>query len=57
MLIEEHPEKISWSRHCSRIRLIKQILGFDGLPEKGSIEYYVAMAHRDRIIRGSPCRQ
>ena len=31
---------------------VKQILGFDGLPEKGSIEYYVAMAHRDHIIRG-----
>jgi hypothetical protein len=31
---------------------VKQILGFDGHPEKGSVEYYAAMAHRDRIIRG-----
>ncbi|KAK4583874.1 hypothetical protein RGQ29_021839 [Quercus rubra] len=31
---------------------VKQILGFDGLPEKRSVEYYVAMAHRDHIIRG-----
>ena len=31
---------------------VRQILGFDGLPEKGSVEYYVAMAHRDHIIRG-----
>ena len=29
-----------------------QILGFEELPEKGSVEYYVAMAHRDSIIRG-----
>ncbi|GMY12301.1 aspartyl protease family protein 1-like [Fagus crenata] len=31
---------------------VKQILGSDGLPEKGSLEYYVAMANRDRIIHG-----
>ena len=31
---------------------VKGILGVDGLPEKGSADYYVAMAHRDRIIRG-----
>ncbi|KAF3969073.1 hypothetical protein CMV_007097 [Castanea mollissima] len=31
---------------------VKQILGFEGLPEKGSVEYYVAMTHRDSIIRG-----
>ncbi|XP_030923513.1 aspartyl protease family protein 1-like [Quercus lobata] len=31
---------------------VKQILGFDGLPEKGSVEYYVAITHRDSIIRG-----
>ncbi|XP_030923512.1 aspartyl protease family protein 1-like [Quercus lobata] len=31
---------------------VKQILGFEGLPKKGSVEYYVAMAHRDSIIRG-----
>ncbi|GAV74726.1 Asp domain-containing protein [Cephalotus follicularis] len=31
---------------------VKQILAVDGLPEKGSVEYYVAMVHRDRIIRG-----
>ncbi|XP_062144425.1 aspartyl protease family protein 1-like [Alnus glutinosa] len=28
------------------------LLGVEGLPEKGSVEYYVAMAHRDRILRG-----
>ncbi|KAM4118487.1 hypothetical protein ACB094_02G207000 [Castanea mollissima] len=31
---------------------VKKILGFEGLPEKGSVEYYVAMTHRDSIIRG-----
>ncbi|KAM3709863.1 hypothetical protein ACJW31_02G206500 [Castanea mollissima] len=31
---------------------VKQILGCEGLPEKGSVEYYVAMTHRDSIIRG-----
>ncbi|KAL4645557.1 hypothetical protein ACB092_02G242800 [Castanea dentata] len=31
---------------------VKQILGFEGLPEKGSVEYYVAMTHRDSIMRG-----
>ncbi|XP_023877136.2 aspartyl protease family protein 1 [Quercus suber] len=31
---------------------VKQILGFEGLPEKGSVEYYVAMTHRDSIIHG-----
>nr|POF23317.1 aspartyl protease family protein 1 [Quercus suber] len=31
---------------------IKEILGTDGLPEKGSIKYYVAMARHDHIIRG-----
>ncbi|XP_075654378.1 aspartyl protease family protein 1-like isoform X1 [Castanea sativa] len=31
---------------------VKGILGVDKLPEKGSVDYYVAMAHRDRIIRG-----
>ncbi|KAB1201790.1 Aspartic proteinase-like protein 1 [Morella rubra] len=30
---------------------VKGILGVDDLPEKGSVGYYVAMAHRDRIIR------
>ncbi|KAB1199943.1 Aspartic proteinase-like protein 1 [Morella rubra] len=29
---------------------VKRILGTEGLPEKGTIEYYVAMAHRDRSI-------
>ncbi|KAK9948349.1 hypothetical protein M0R45_003930 [Rubus argutus] len=28
------------------------ILGLDELPEKGSPEYYAAMTHRDRFIRG-----
>ncbi|KAM3757681.1 hypothetical protein ACB098_02G207900 [Castanea mollissima] len=31
---------------------VKQILGFEGLPQKGSVEYYVAMTHRDSIMRG-----
>uniref|UniRef100_A0A7N2M148 Peptidase A1 domain-containing protein n=1 Tax=Quercus lobata TaxID=97700 RepID=A0A7N2M148_QUELO len=31
---------------------VKQILGFEGLPEKGSVEYYIAMTHRDSIIHG-----
>ncbi|XP_075655274.1 aspartyl protease family protein 1-like [Castanea sativa] len=31
---------------------VKAILGADGLPEKGSVEYYAAMASRDRIIQG-----
>ncbi|XP_059438155.1 aspartyl protease family protein 1-like isoform X2 [Corylus avellana] len=30
---------------------VQGILGDEGLPVKGSVEYYVAMAHRDRIIR------
>ncbi|XP_047334891.1 aspartyl protease family protein 1 [Impatiens glandulifera] len=31
---------------------VKGILDLDGLPEKGTIDYYAAMAHRDRFIRG-----
>lgn len=31
---------------------VKGILDVDELPEKGSVPYYVAMAHRDRLIRG-----
>lgn len=31
---------------------VKGILSFDELPEQGSLDYYVAMAHRDRIIHG-----
>ncbi|KAG6700740.1 hypothetical protein I3843_08G122000 [Carya illinoinensis] len=31
---------------------VKGILRFDGLPERGSVEYYAAMSHRDRLIRG-----
>ncbi|CAK9143564.1 unnamed protein product [Ilex paraguariensis] len=30
---------------------VKGILDLDGLPEKGSMEYYSAMAHRDQFIR------
>lgn len=30
---------------------IKGILDFDGLPEKGSYDYYTAMAHRDSVAR------
>ncbi|KAB1201789.1 Aspartic proteinase-like protein 1 [Morella rubra] len=32
--------------------VVTGILGVEGLPEKGSLEYYVAMAHRDRFMRG-----
>ncbi|KAB1201791.1 Aspartic proteinase-like protein 1 [Morella rubra] len=32
--------------------VVTGILGVEGLPEKGSLEYYVAMAHRDRLMRG-----
>ncbi|KAI3926374.1 hypothetical protein MKX01_032562 [Papaver californicum] len=31
---------------------VKAIMGGDNLPEKGSLEYYAAMAHRDRVFRG-----
>ncbi|XP_027360318.1 aspartyl protease family protein 1-like isoform X2 [Abrus precatorius] len=31
---------------------VKGILGNDEIPNKGTREYYVAMAHRDRIFRG-----
>ncbi|KAH7519886.1 aspartyl protease family protein 1 isoform X1 [Ziziphus jujuba] len=30
---------------------VKGILGFDELPEKGSLAYYAAMAHRDNLIK------
>ncbi|KAF5735916.1 hypothetical protein HS088_TW14G00046 [Tripterygium wilfordii] len=31
---------------------VKGILSVDDLPEKGSVEYYWTMAHRDRVMRG-----
>lgn len=31
---------------------VKGILGIHDVPDKGSREYYVAMAHRDRVFRG-----
>ncbi|KAJ1403904.1 Xylanase inhibitor, C-terminal [Sesbania bispinosa] len=31
---------------------VKGVLGIDELPDKGTREYYVAMANRDRIFRG-----
>ncbi|KAM5546863.1 hypothetical protein ABKV19_001403 [Rosa sericea] len=31
---------------------VNGILGYDELPQKGSPEYYAAMTHRDRLIRG-----
>ncbi|XP_057500105.1 aspartyl protease family protein 1-like isoform X1 [Actinidia eriantha] len=31
---------------------VKAILDLHGLPEKGSVEYFAAMAHRDRFHRG-----
>ncbi|KAG6647197.1 aspartyl protease family protein 1-like [Carya illinoinensis] len=30
---------------------VKGVLGLDDLPEKGSLDYYVVMAHRDRLMR------
>ncbi|KAL3527250.1 hypothetical protein ACH5RR_011906 [Cinchona calisaya] len=30
---------------------VKSVLNLDGLPEKYSLDYYAAMAHRDRFIR------
>ncbi|KAF7129898.1 hypothetical protein RHSIM_Rhsim10G0206700 [Rhododendron simsii] len=31
---------------------VKGILDVDGWPEKGSVDYYAAMAHRDHLLRG-----
>jgi hypothetical protein len=31
---------------------VKGIFGIDKVPDKGTREYYVAMAHRDRVFRG-----
>ncbi|KAI3865957.1 hypothetical protein MKX03_036816 [Papaver bracteatum] len=31
---------------------VKSILGGDSLPEKGNLEYYAAMVHRDKVFRG-----
>lgn len=31
---------------------VRSILDFDGMPERYSSDYYAAMAHRDRFIRG-----
>ncbi|CAJ1930518.1 unnamed protein product [Sphenostylis stenocarpa] len=31
---------------------VKEVLGVGDLPDKGTREYYVVMAHRDRIFRG-----
>ncbi|KAH7850527.1 hypothetical protein Vadar_034387 [Vaccinium darrowii] len=31
---------------------MKGILDVDGLPEKGSVDYYATMAHRDHLLRG-----
>ena len=44
--------QLSFDIHHRYSDPVKAILGVEGLPEKGSAEYYVAMAHRDRIIRG-----
>ncbi|KAL2469187.1 Eukaryotic aspartyl protease family protein [Forsythia ovata] len=30
---------------------VKDFLDLDGLPEKGSLDYYAAMAHRDQLIK------
>ncbi|KAI3962546.1 hypothetical protein MKW92_030438 [Papaver armeniacum] len=31
---------------------VKSIMGGDNLPEKGNLEYYAAMVHRDKVFRG-----
>ncbi|KAL7126401.1 hypothetical protein ABFS83_14G184400 [Erythranthe nasuta] len=31
---------------------VKQFLNVDGLPEKGTVDYYTAMAHRDHLFKG-----
>ncbi|EYU24231.1 hypothetical protein MIMGU_mgv1a022473mg, partial [Erythranthe guttata] len=31
---------------------VKQFLNLDGLPEKGTVDYYTAMAHRDHLFKG-----
>ncbi|RZC85485.1 hypothetical protein C5167_041665 [Papaver somniferum] len=31
---------------------VKSIMGADDLPEKGTLEYYAVMAHRDKVLRG-----
>jgi len=31
---------------------VKEVFGVADLPDKGTREYYVAMAHRDRMFRG-----
>ncbi|KAL7083953.1 hypothetical protein ACP275_14G194600 [Erythranthe tilingii] len=31
---------------------VKEFLNLDGLPEKGTVDYYTAMAHRDQLLKG-----
>ncbi|KAL7126412.1 hypothetical protein ABFS83_14G185200 [Erythranthe nasuta] len=31
---------------------VKEFLNLDGLPEKGTVDYYTAMAHRDHLLNG-----
>ncbi|MCL7039384.1 hypothetical protein MKW94_030301 [Papaver nudicaule] len=31
---------------------VKAIMGVDNLPEKGSLGYYAAVAHRDKVLHG-----
>ncbi|KAL7126397.1 hypothetical protein ABFS83_14G184100 [Erythranthe nasuta] len=31
---------------------VKEFLNTDGLPEKGTVDYYTAMAHRDHLFKG-----
>ncbi|CAH2064399.1 unnamed protein product [Thlaspi arvense] len=45
--------KFSFQVHHMFSDAVKQTLGFDHLvPEKGSLEYYKVLAHRDQLIRG-----
>lgn len=45
--------KFSFEVHHMFSDAVKQTLGFDNVvPEKGSLEYFKVLAHRDRFIRG-----
>ena len=45
--------KFSFEVHHMFSDAVKQTLGLDNLvPEKGSMEYFKVLAHRDQLIRG-----
>lgn len=39
-------------RSSDRVKAMLAVAGQDELPERGSPEYYAAMAHRDRLVHG-----